>query len=382
MATERLVHEKRREILRLQSRHQVALTLLIQIELTAAWLPGFAVQRAPLPVNRCFSWLNDTRLCSEAAVRIVFMVLLFALPATAAQQVVRLEYAPASSDMACPSADEFKSLVAARLGRDPFSVDAGRVARVSIALRESKLSGTLSILAADGTVEGQRQLPASAHACAALAESLALALAIAVDPQLMMKASAKIEEPTVAPKPVAAAVPPPAAVPAPAEAPVPRSVRALVSGVGAFGLLPALAGGVAVEVGVRRLAFSLGIDGSFMVPQTFQAAGGSIETSSIRGGLRVCGHVQWFGACLHGTGGVLRVAGDGFDNSKRVVLPTATVGPSVEAQLNPVSDLLVRVSVGADLSLIRNGLLVGAEQVWRSGLVSIDAVISVGWIFR
>jgi len=89
-----------------------------------------------------------------------------------------LEYvAPAT----CPSSDDFKTIVIARLGFDPFVEDVPEHVLVSIAAREPTLIGRIEWRDENGRWAGDRTFPSRTNDCADLARAMGFALAVQIN---------------------------------------------------------------------------------------------------------------------------------------------------------------------------------------------------------
>ena len=313
---------------------------------------------------------------SAVAKRLPLLALLvWAAPGAwaAERRIVRFQ-ADIEEGVGCPSDKELRSLVAARLGYDPFSEQAASSAKASIHRHNGRLLGAVQLVDAQGAQVGARALEAANTACAALAESLALALAIAVDPALLARAA---PPPEPAPVPVERIVVlPPEVLPAPA-IPIAWSIHlgALLS----TGALPPLALGLSFEWRLRREALSLAVQGALLPSATLEAVGGRIDTSVLRGGLQACGHLGPAGLCLRGGAGVLRASGEGFVNDRRGMLPVVALGPAAYLEWRPSSRVFLRAGGSLDVALVRNSIYVGSTEVWHAPALAAEVGISVGW---
>jgi hypothetical protein len=253
--------------------------------------------------------------------------------------------------------------------------------------RDSRLFGTVELFDEAGALIGSREVGAASNACDPLIETLTLALAIAIDAQVLTR-----PEPAPAPAPeVQQPEPPPPPPPAPpvtsvkpepaAELPagLPASWSVTVGPTLTVGLLPEVAFGVSLQGRWKPGDFSLAIEGAAFPASSFEAAGGVVFTSNLRGGLVACGHVGLVAFCGRGTGGVLRASGSGFGTDRRGLLPTATLGPIIYLEGRPLSSIMARAGVGLDVALIRNSLFVGDVEVWNAPPVAAEAVFAIGW---
>lgn len=161
----------------------------------------------------------------------------------------------------CPTAAEIRSEVARRLGRSIGAPGEGKAIEVTVEKTGDGWAARI-VAAGCGGERAVRELTSAAPTCEAIASAAVLVIALAVDPQAALApppAPAETDSP-VPPAPTVAAVAPPAAPvrprrPPPAEAPAPAPVaaapdpgvetRLTLRGVGAAGLLPAFAPGIA-----------------------------------------------------------------------------------------------------------------------------------------
>lgn len=304
---------------------------------------------------------------------------------SADRKTVRLEYQLAAKGAQCATETELRALVAARLGYDPFLTDAPLTAKVSVSDRGSRLLGAVELFDQAGQTIGSREVDAASSACGALSETLALALAIAIDPQLLARTppalpsnESKPEGPPLPSPPVIER--PPLAAPSPlAPTGSTTSWSASLGPLVAVGLLPQVALGFSLEGRMRTGNLSLALEGTLFPASLLEAAGGVVDSSLLRAGIRGCGHLGLVGLCARATGGVLRASGEGFERDRRGTLPTATLGPALFIEGRPFSRVLARAGVGADVALIRNSIFVGATEVWHAPPVAVEAGVAVGW---
>lgn len=115
-----------------------------------------------------------------------------------------LAYERTADASACPDADEFREMVAERLGRDPFVSGSPRVVHVVFQREGRDYVGTVGVSPAGGARAAERAL--RARSCESVATSLATVIAVG------------LEAPPVGPEttaaPEATAVPEPDATPA------------------------------------------------------------------------------------------------------------------------------------------------------------------------
>lgn len=118
--------------------------------------------------------------------RIVAIAALLLAASNTAGNGVRLEYEREAGAERCPAQDEFESLVAARLGKSPWSSTADRVVRVVFTPDRSAMTGRMELLDG-GAVLGVREVQSPSGDCREVAESLALAVGVALEPATRRK---------------------------------------------------------------------------------------------------------------------------------------------------------------------------------------------------
>jgi hypothetical protein len=301
------------------------------------------------------------------------LVLASALLATdlaSAHPVLALEY---SAPAGCPDAASFQARLSARLGYEPSGAKATHTSRVTVS---SGLTAKLELAERGAAAAGVREFEAGPEDCEALINSVALALAIALDPHVLAgpRRPASPAQSSDAPRPAEAAAP----VPAP-DAPPALGFEVTLSARASVGHLPAVAFGPGLEARLRRGAFSLALEAEADFARPMAAQGGRVESALVRGGTQLCGHLGFAGLCLRGTAGAMSVAGVGFVDAQRGWLAVATLGPQVMATWHPLTQLVLSVTVGADIALLRNSIGVGTTDVWSSPWVAGAFGLAVGW---
>ncbi|HLM76360.1 MAG TPA: hypothetical protein VK459_26825, partial [Polyangiaceae bacterium] len=224
----------------------------------------------------------------------------------------RLEYSRGPGAEHCPDEETLRSAVSTRLGYDPFRADAPRTITAAIARAGRSLNAVVKLLDASGNVTGKRDLTSTQNDCSELVGAMTLAISIAIDPQSELRGPASPAPPVpTAPEPPAE---PPPAEPPPAEPPTPPSPRrrtppvdpgpgektgandgegapppepprlqahAGLSGFMTLGTSPGVSAGLAVVVGLRSGAASIGLEGRADLPTSREAVGGGLVTASL-----------------------------------------------------------------------------------------------------
>src|SRR5204863_4548408 len=114
--------------------------------------------------------------------------------ARAAPLSVRLDYAAGPG---CPDAADFKAVVIARLGYDPFVGTAPEQVLVRIAPRDRAIDGRIEWRDAHGQWAGEQTFPSVSTDCSHVVRAMGFALAVQI--QLLAKATAAPRASTAAP---------------------------------------------------------------------------------------------------------------------------------------------------------------------------------------
>ncbi|MBX7113268.1 MAG: hypothetical protein K1X64_02955 [Myxococcaceae bacterium] len=291
------------------------------------------------------------------------------------RRAIRLEYtAPA----VCPNKASFEGRLAARLGYNPVSEPATQLVTVAVQVRGELLDATFSLADFGGAQRGDRTFSGAATDCEGVLSGVALALAIALEPLLLTRGPTDAVPPGETHAAVPAQVP---NISSASAAPSDVHLLVAVGARGAVGLLPTASAGPSVEVRLRIRSFSVAVDGDVLLAPTVDMAGGRVETSLVRAGVQLCGHVAFASLCARGTGGALAAGGAGFDNSRRGWQPVATFGPLLAARWRPLGGLFLQASLAIDVVLIRSAITLGAVELWNSPVVAGNAALLVGWQF-
>lgn len=314
-------------------------------------------------------------------VRLVALTFSCAAPASPPVQPIRLRYEVTLAEAVCPSEREFKALVSAETGNDPFSDQAQLTARVKITRRAGHLAGTMELVDETNAVVDSVTLDGGSD-CGSLAGTLALKLAYRIDPP-PPPPPPPVEEPRGDDMeevgPVEGTTTPPPLLPPPPPPPPPVQVNVLAGGSASLGLLPALAPGGTVALDVRRGNLSLELDGTVFPNVSFQSLGGRVDTSLISTSVAGCGWIGLGEVCARATGGLFRADGTGYPGSQGGFLITASLGCAAGVQWRLGSALLLKARLGASLPLLRSSILVGTTRVWEVSDVPIDGSLFVGW---
>jgi hypothetical protein len=259
--------------------------------------------------------------------------------ARAAPLTVRLEYAAGPG---CPDAADFKAVVIARLGYDPFLESAAEHVLVRIEPQNRTVDGIIEWRDASGKWAGEQTFPSVSTDCPRLVRAMGFALAVQI--QLLARAAAAPDANAVAPSEPA----PPAEAAGVANAnqqgaPAPTAASATTVGPApTTGPRPALAIGVGPAVGfgmssgpliLGRLfgavawpRVSLELAGVASLPATTRRADGAgFSQQLLLAGAAACATSARWNACAVANAGAARMAGENIDR------PTSATVPIVEA---------------------------------------------------
>jgi hypothetical protein len=259
--------------------------------------------------------------------------------ARAAGLTVTLDYA-AGPD--CPNVKEFKAVVVARLGRDPFSDRAPDHVLVRIAPQNGAFDGRIEWRDADGNWAGDQSFSLGTTDCLRLVRSMGFALALQIQlleasrgPPAADSGAPRASAPPSAPSPPAPPRPAPGpSVPAPALTPeAPHAARpsgaAFAAGVGlsiGFGMSskPVLLGRALAAASWGHVSVEVGAEVSASTT-TRRADGAGFSQQHLLASGAVCADAARWSACVLAKAGEVRMAGENIDR------PTSAVAPLVQA---------------------------------------------------
>jgi hypothetical protein len=244
--------------------------------------------------------------------------LTLSLLVTALPPATTLDYRREIGAERCPDEEAIRRAVAVRLGHDPFAEGGGQTVVASVATDAGGLLGKVELRDAGGAVLGTRDLASPGTDCQELASALTLAIAIAVDPLSMTRRAPLTVEPA----------------PAPVQAPAPlarTNDARWWAGPGfatRWGPGPGLALSPTLSAIRRSGTTSIGLEGSADLYTGRFHGGGRLTASAVTLSAVPCLHFGGgaFGACAVATGGVLRAAGKGLEESRRVTAPHFSMG--------------------------------------------------------
>lgn len=273
--------------------------------------------------------------------------------------IVRLEY---DAVPGCPDVADFKAVVIARLGRDPFSDSAPDHVLARITARTRALDGRLEWRDAKARWAGEQTFPLVTTDCVHLTRVMGFALSVQI--QLLENTRAD-DAPATAPHDDRSfdllVTTPSAAAPAPAE---PPAVRVVVSPPPSprprLGPELVLGAGPSVGVGMSSRPILLGrVFGGLAWPHvsielaaeasrpatTRRADGAGFVQQQLLLGLAGCTISTPWRVCLVAKAGAVRMAGEDLDTSTSAMVPVVEAG----ARVGAVQRLGQRVFLSAHL---------------------------------
>jgi hypothetical protein len=277
-------------------------------------------------------------------------------PARAAAFTVTLQYAASAG---CPDTADFKAIVIARLGYDPFSESASDHVLVRMASRDGSLDGRIEWRDASGKWAGDQSFPLVSTDCLQLTRAMGFALALQIqflaktgaaagDGGARVETAPPAETPT--PQPMPTATPPVIAAgaatsPVAAAADGLRPVFAMGAGPSAgFGMssTPILLGRVFGALAWPHASIELAAAAS--VPATTRRAdGGGFSQQHLLLSAASCAAVSRWNACLLVNAGEVRMIGQDIDRPSSAEAPVVEAG----ARIGVIQPLGPRLFVAA-----------------------------------
>jgi hypothetical protein len=335
-----------------------------------------------------------------AGIVIVASVGLFAGQAHAARLTVALDYA-AGPD--CPEGADFRAVVIARLGYDPFVATAPDHVLVRIEPRGTTLHGRIEWRDASGRWTGDQTFPTASSDCGHLVRVIGFALAVEI--QLLASAdrtpapddAAPVESraPAVVPAPQPIETPPVATRPPTPEASVASAAN--MAGPPAGGRQPTFAIGAGPAVGIgmssepvllgrlfgalawRRVSLELGAAVS-LPATTRRPDGAGVSQQHLLGSAAAClGATRW-SICLVSNAGEVRMAGEDIERptSASVLLVEAGARAGINQRLG--RRVLLRAYADGLVNLTRWRPTLDQVPVWTAprfaAALGLDAAVS------
>ncbi len=294
-----------------------------------------------------------------------------------AQASARLKYGRAVGVEHCPDEEQFRALLAARLGYDPITANGDMRVAASIALRGGRLQGHVDLHDASGAPRGKRDLSSAKDDCGELASSMALAIGIAIDPlSLTRPVAPKPPAPTVQAErqPSVLPVAPPHIEPlrdaiAPAS-PSTLTLRMGIGGLGTVGASPTPALGGALFVGMGWRSFTLDVEGRAQTSSTEPASQGAVHASMLLATLAPCMHFGPAITCVLASAGSVQANGSGVAFQRSDSAAYAALGARIGAEHFFSKMLGARVHADVLASPTRVSLNLNDTTVWTTPVLS------------
>jgi hypothetical protein len=309
----------------------------------------------------------------------VLAILTVAGPAFAGERAV-LEMTRGAGASECPDERGLSDLVAARLGYEPFVLDAPLRVAVHFARDAGKaLRAEVVLFDAGGAQKGERILTSVRSDCEELASTTALTISIMLDPRAGMAPRPLPPEPPTPPKdpPLDEAPKPPSPAPPKVE---PVRGRARLGAAAALAVGPALAqpslyGGV----GLGRSWWSIDAEARADVPVSAHddaTHGYDVEAGFVGGGLVPCSHFGVAFGCVGVWMGVLRTSIAGGDPPSQTSF-FLSFGPRLGVSVPVVADLEIEGHVDGLYSPTAVEPHVAGAKIWGTSPVSASLGLGV-----
>jgi len=339
---------------------------------------------------RARSFVAKSHACAAAALLLSSLLVRSARAET--KLFVDLDYGTDATLSGCPSDRQFRDMIVAQLGYDPFQAGSAYTVVARAHAEPQAIKGFIEWHDADGTARGRRELGSGNTDCAAFARSMSFAIAVQI--QLFgeeSQANAAVTPP--APKPADAT--PPASTSPPARAPVETRAQRVEDETGAWWLAagagPAIALGVAPEPAFEGRIFAalrhglagaeLGAEAS--LPARHETAGQEgFEQQVMFGSVAACVFLRRVSGCLVNKWGKLQVRGFGVDVPRGPSGSVVQLGPRLTLGELFGNRWLGALRVEALATLTPWRVTLDQREVWKTPLFSLVVGADLGVVFR
>jgi hypothetical protein len=266
-----------------------------------------------------------------------------------AKQFVDLRYEVDPALQGCPGADEFRAMVARRLGYDPYRAGATLAAEVRVRSTEAGIEGAIEWSTSADEQLGERHFASRSEGCREMTATMGFVLAVQIQLMATERTAPSAETERASP-PGSESGPAPvrahrkrgaaASNAEPLSAPLrsasSSTTRSVMAGVGpsvGLGLAPNPIAQGRFFLGLRlgRAALELGAEAS--LPSTTHADQGGFRHELMFGTLAGCGWHRSFSACGLARLGRIQVHGMGVDKPANPAGLVAQVGPRLAYHL-------------------------------------------------
>jgi len=325
------------------------------------------------------------------------LVALASPPAVAGPKLfVDLKYQTDETLERCPTEAEFRAMITAQLGYDPFAAPSRQRVVARARALESGIRGFVEWYDESGTLRGQRALDSDSRDCPSFMRAMSFALAVQIqllaEEEEASEAEPNVGKPSSEPSTASkAAQPGPApAKPAseqasPKRAPSPETWQWLV-GAGpalAFGLAPrtAVQGRIFTMARYDALGVELGGEASLPSRHEFEDGRG-FEQWTASGSLSGCGFLWAFSGCLVSNIGTLSIRGFGVDEPHSDAGMVAHVGLRLGLSHVLVGRWVGGLRVEAKAALVTWKVDLNDREVWRTPPVSLTLGADLAALFQ
>jgi hypothetical protein len=313
----------------------------------------------------------------KGAAAMAALALFLAAEPAWARPTARLTYTRAPGAESCPDEGAMRTLVATRLGYDPFAPDAPVRVEASLTRAASGYRAVVRSLDALGAVKGQRELSSRGDDCAELGTTLAMTMSILLDPRIFLQPGAPPTRPARdsddSPFTPERRVQPPPAPPA-----EPVAIRAGADVTGDLGAAPSVAAGAGVFVGVGRRFWSVDVEGRVDLPaQLLRPDGTGVRSSLMVGMLVPCFHADLFVGCSVVAMGALQGEGVNVGSPAQGATFYAAAGLRAGFEAPLSARLAIRLHTDLMAPLTRTTLSDRAQDVWTTPALYVATGVGV-----
>ena len=294
---------------------------------------------------------------------------------------MRLEYQPNAS-LGCPEAQGLVDRIIARLGYSPFVAESERVLRLII---EPSSDGPAAVVDLMG---GRREIPAEQRGCDALLDSVASVIALLIDPLALPPGAAPDSETTdivLRPAPPERPVhSDPPSIGHQAIAPAETDDLQLfiaVHGLTAWGMVPGLGLGGALEVGMSAsptFSFALRARLVTQVSEVDSNLGraADLHASSYSLGVLPCLHTGSLGLCAVLELGAVQGDGQQVTSPSPDATVSLAMGARATVELGLDETFALTGALEVDVPIVATAMVVNEETVWSSPF--LNGALSLG----
>lgn len=283
-----------------------------------------------------------------------------------AKLAARLIYSVPEKLAECPDERSLRDAVAARLGYNPFNVQAERTISARISRGKHGLKASVELSNAAGEITGLRQLESAKGDCRELGSAMELAITVAIDPMVLARPHSIVPDGPVVPAPKAA----------------PRrdkvTLRASFGALASLGSAPAINFGFAAQIGLRWRIASFALEGRADLPASATTAPPSgVESQLFLASFVPCVHYRFALACALVSLGALQGKGIHVDRPRDETTFYSAAGVRIGAEIHLVSFLSLRISLDVLGTLTRTTLTINDAASWTTPPVSGNLGLSL-----